>query len=77
MNVERRRDRLTALIIDAALHTCGTHGVEVAALALRDHGIERETILRVLTVPRQRRGAGQRSRATLLMNAADLVSAPA
>ena len=57
--MDQRRDRLTALIIDAALHTCGTHGVEVAALSLKEHGVAHETILRVLTRPRQRRGLGQ------------------
>jgi len=57
--MDRRRDRLTALIIDAALHTCGTHDVEVAALSLEEHGVARETIMRVLTRPRQRRGLGQ------------------
>jgi len=57
--MDERRDRLTALIIDAALHTCGTHGVEVAALSMEEHGVARETILRVLTRPRQRRGLGQ------------------
>ena len=57
--MDERRDRLTALIIDAALHTCGTHGIKVAALSLEEHGVARETILRVLTRPRQRRGLGQ------------------
>jgi hypothetical protein len=57
--MDERRDRLTALIIDAALHTCGTHGVEVAALSMEEHGVARKTIMRVLTLPRQRRGVGQ------------------
>jgi len=57
--MDERRDRLTALIVDAALHTCGTHGVEAAALSMEQHGVARETILRVLTRPRQRRGVGQ------------------
>jgi hypothetical protein len=58
--VNERTDRLTALIIDAALHTSSAHGVQVAAMAMQGYGIKRETILRVLTLPRQRRGAGQR-----------------
>lgn len=58
--MDQRKDRLTALIIDAALHTCGTHGVQVASLAMQEHGVAREVIMRVLTSPRQRRGPGQR-----------------
>jgi hypothetical protein len=57
--MNRRRDRATALIIDAALNTCTQHGVQAAAAALCAHGARRETILRVLTQPRQRRGPGQ------------------
>lgn len=57
--MNRRRDRSTALIVDAALNTCAKHGVQAAAAALFAHGAPRETILRVLTQPRQRRGPGQ------------------
>jgi hypothetical protein len=58
--MEKRKDRFTALYIDAALNTCSTHGVEVAALAMAERGISFETVLRVLTSPRRRRGPGQR-----------------
>jgi hypothetical protein len=58
--VNERIDRITALIIDSALHNSSVHGVQVAAMAMEGHGIKRETILRVLTLPRQRRSAGQR-----------------
>jgi hypothetical protein len=58
-NMNRRQDRSTALIIEAALNTCATHGVQAAAAALSAHGARRDTILRVLTQPRQRRGPGQ------------------
>lgn len=57
--MNRRRDRSTALIIDAALNTCAKHGVQAAAAALCAHGASRDTILRVLTQPRRRRGPGQ------------------
>lgn len=59
--MNRRRDRLTALYVDAAIHTCTSHGVEIAAMALADQNVSRSVILRVLTCPRQRRGAGQRT----------------
>jgi hypothetical protein len=58
-SMNRRRDRSTALIIEAALSTCAQHGVQAAAAALCAHGARRDIILRVLTQPRQRRGAGQ------------------
>lgn len=57
--MNRRRDRATALIIDTALNTCATHGVQVAAAALSTEGVSRATILRVLTQARQRRAPGQ------------------
>jgi hypothetical protein len=57
--MNRRRDRSTALIIEAALNTCAKHGVQAAAAALGAHGARRDTILRVLTQPLQRRGPGQ------------------
>ena len=57
--MNRRRDRSTAVIIDAALSTCATHGVQAAAAALLQHGARRDTILRVLTQPRARRAPGQ------------------
>jgi len=60
MPMEKRRDRLTALVIDAALTTCSTHGVEVAALAMAEQGVDFSTVLRVITSPRKRRGPGQR-----------------
>jgi ABC-type transport system involved in cytochrome c biogenesis permease component len=58
-SMNRRRDRSTALIIEAALNTCAQHGVQAAAAALCAHGARRDVILRVLTLPRQRRGPGQ------------------
>jgi hypothetical protein len=58
--MEKRKDRLTALVIDASLTTCSTHGVEIAALAMAEYGVDFSTILRVLTSPRKRRGPGQR-----------------
>ena len=57
--MNRRQDRSTALIIEAALNTCAKHGVQAAAVALGAAGARRDTILRVLTQPRQRRGPGQ------------------
>jgi hypothetical protein len=57
--MNRRKDSLTALLIDAALHTSSIHGIQLAALNMEDYGIKRHVIMRVLTLPRQRRGAGQ------------------
>jgi len=59
--MNRRKDRHTAFIIDAAINTSSAQGVQVAAMILSDHDIEHRTILRVLTSPRQRRAADQRS----------------
>jgi hypothetical protein len=59
--MNRRKDSLTALLIDAALHTSSIHGIQLAAGNMNDHGIKRDTIMRVLTLPRQRRGPGQRA----------------
>jgi hypothetical protein len=58
--MDRRKDRQTALIIDTAITTCATYGVQVAAVVLSERAIEHRTILRVLTSQRQRRTAGQR-----------------
>jgi hypothetical protein len=59
--MNQRKDSFTALLIDAALHTSSVHGIQLAAGNMRDHGIKRDTIMRVLTLPRQRRGPGQRA----------------
>jgi hypothetical protein len=59
LEMNRRKDSLTALTIDAALHTSSIHGVELAALNMKAYGVRRDVIMRVLTVPRQRRGPGQ------------------
>jgi hypothetical protein len=53
--MERRQDRMTALVIEAALHTTRTHGVEMAALAMAEQGVPHEVIIRVLVFRRQRR----------------------
>jgi hypothetical protein len=46
--MERRQDKLTALMIEAALHTTRTHGIEAAALAMAEFGVPRDVIIRVL-----------------------------
>jgi hypothetical protein len=58
--MNRRKDSLTAFLIDAALHTSSIHGIQLAAVNMKDYGIGRDVIMRVLTIPRQRRAAGQR-----------------
>jgi hypothetical protein len=70
--MDRRRDRLTALYIDAALNACSTHGVQAAAMAMTEYNVSRETIMRVLTMPRQRRGPGQRTHYMLSTAPADI-----
>jgi hypothetical protein len=59
--MNRRRDRLAAVLVDAALHTSSVYGVQLAALNMKSYGIGRDVIMRVLTLPRQRRGPGQRA----------------
>jgi hypothetical protein len=59
--MNRRKDSFTALLIDAALHTSSIHGIQLAAGNMKDYGVKRDTIMRVLTLPRQRRGPGQRA----------------
>jgi hypothetical protein len=61
VSMNRRKDRQTALIIDRAISTCSTQGVQLATMILSTHDIAHGTIMRVLTSPRQRRSAGQRS----------------
>jgi hypothetical protein len=58
--MERRQDRVTALIIEAALHTCETHGLQTAALRMAEQGVPREVIVRLLVFRRQRRFSGAR-----------------
>lgn len=53
--MNRRIDRSTALLIDAAIHAAATHGAVGAARELRDHGIELVVAVRVLTRPADRR----------------------
>jgi len=63
--MNRRKDRQTAVLIDAAINTSSAQGVHVAAVVLSEYEIAHGTILRVLTLPRQRRGAGQRPGSTV------------
>jgi hypothetical protein len=60
VDMNRRQDRQTALVIDAAIGTASTHGVQVAAIVLSEQGIRHSTVLGVLTAPKQRRSPGQR-----------------
>jgi hypothetical protein len=58
--MERRQDRLMALAIEAALHTCKTHSIGIAAEAMAEQGVPREVIVRVLVFQLQRRAFGAR-----------------
>lgn len=53
--MNRRSDRLTALLIDAAIHAAVSHGPVGAARELLDAGIRWEVVMRVLHKPDQRR----------------------
>jgi hypothetical protein len=66
--MERRQDRLTALMIEAALHTTRTHGLQDATLAMAEYGVPHEVIIRVLVLQRQRRSTLGASIAFYLVN---------
>ena len=53
--MNRRRDRISALLIDAVLDASPQHGIARAARLLHEDGIPIEVALRVLTRPVQRR----------------------
>lgn len=53
--MNRRTDRRTALLIDAAIHAAAIHGAVGAARELREQGIELAVAVRVLTRPADRR----------------------
>lgn len=53
--MNRRLDRLTALLIDAAVHAAASHGPVGAARELVDAGVPWDVIMRVLNRPDQRR----------------------
>lgn len=52
---ERRRDYAIAGKVSVGLVTLDALGVEVATWYLLSHGVELDTILRVMTLPRRRR----------------------
>lgn len=54
-HMNRRTDRLTALLIDAAIHTAAMHGAVGAARMLAEKGVQLEVAMRVLTRPTERR----------------------
>jgi len=60
MKDERRRDYLTAMLIDAAMHSSAKHGIKIANDALTNHGVDKLVIMRVLSGPRCRRAVGYR-----------------
>lgn len=53
--MNRRTDRRTALLIDAAIHAAATHGSVGAARELAAQGVPLEVAMRVLTRPDERR----------------------
>jgi hypothetical protein len=53
--MNRRSDRLTALLIDAAIHAAASHGPVSAAQELVDAGLTWQVIMRVLNRPNERR----------------------
>jgi hypothetical protein len=53
--MNRRSDRLTAVLIDAAIHAAVSHGPVGAARELLDAGVRWEVVMRVLCRPDQRR----------------------
>lgn len=53
--MERRQDQQTAHIVDAALDTALHCGYAQASRELSEHGLQLNTIIRVLTKPAERR----------------------
>jgi hypothetical protein len=53
--MNRRTDRSTALLIDAAIHAAAMQGPVGAARELAAHGVSLEVAMRVLTRPAERR----------------------
>lgn len=53
--MNRRRDRHTALLIEAAINAAASHGPIPAARELIAHGVPWEVTMRVLTRPGERR----------------------
>jgi hypothetical protein len=53
--MNRRSDRLTALLVDAAVYAAASHGPVGAAKELVDAGIAWVVIMRVLNRPDERR----------------------
>jgi hypothetical protein len=53
--MDRRSDRLTALLIDAAIHAAASHGPVGAAKELANAGLTWPVIMRVLNRPDERR----------------------
>ncbi|MBQ5946859.1 hypothetical protein [Massilia sp. ST3] len=54
-SMNRRADKQTALLIDAALNAAASHGPFGAAAELIGHGVAQETVTRVLGKPARRR----------------------
>jgi hypothetical protein len=55
VSMNRRTDRRTALLIDAAIHAAAVHGAVGAARELAERGVPLEVAMRVLTRPSERR----------------------
>lgn len=53
--MNRRTDRVTALVVDAIVNVSVSHGHATAARALAEAGVPLHLTLRVLTRPRERR----------------------
>jgi hypothetical protein len=53
--MERRNDRLTALYVDAILNFCQPDFQQSAIVALLDHGLSLDAVLRILNRPSERR----------------------
>ena len=73
--MNRRSDRLTALLIDAAVHAAASHGPIGAERELLDAGVPWEVVMRVLHRPDQRRTYSGRKSKSVKSNKPDALDA--